>query len=68
VYFHNEIVGEYKLDMLVEGEVVAEFKACKAIVDDHIAQALNYLAATRLRPAIIINFGPNGLETRRVVR
>jgi len=68
VYYHGELVGDQKLDVLVDGKVILELKAAKAIVEDHLAQALHYLAATGLRLAIIINFGPNGLETRRLVR
>ena len=68
VYYHDELVGEQRLDVLVDEKIILELKAAKAIVDDHIAQALHYLTATRLRLAIIINFGPNGLETKRIVR
>jgi len=68
VYYHGELVGEQRLDVLVEGKIILELKAAKAIVDDHVAQALHYLAATKLRLAVIINFGPSGLETKRIVR
>ncbi|MBM4037300.1 MAG: GxxExxY protein [Planctomycetes bacterium] len=68
VYYHGQLVGEHRLDVLVDGKIVLELKAARAIVDDHVAQALHYLAAIRLRLAIIINFAPTGLETRRIVR
>ncbi|HUT33401.1 MAG TPA: GxxExxY protein [Planctomycetota bacterium] len=68
VHYHGQVVGEHRLDVLVDGKIILELKAAKAIVDEHVAQALHYLAATRLRLAIIINFGPKGLETRRLVR
>jgi GxxExxY protein len=68
VYYKGHLVGENKLDILAAGKIILELKACKAIVDDHIAQALNYLAATGFRLAIIINFGQRKLEFRRVVR
>jgi len=68
VYYRGRLVGEHRLDILVDGKVVLELKAAKAIAEEHVAQTLHYLAATGLRLAIIINFGPNGLETRRLVR
>ena len=36
-------LGEYYADFLVEGCLIVELKACKALVDEHIAQILGYL-------------------------
>ena len=36
-------LGEYYADFFVEGCLVVELKACKALVDEHIAQILGYL-------------------------
>ena len=68
VYYHGELVGEQRVDILVDGKIILELKVAKAIVSDHVAQALHYLTATRLRLAIIVNFGPDGLDTRRIIR
>lgn len=68
VYYKTHLVGDYRADLLVDGKIILELKAGKAIADEHVAQALNYLAATGLRLAIIINFGQEKLEYRRVVR
>ena len=37
------------------------------ITNEHVAQALSYLKATGLHPAILINFGAASLETQRIV-
>ena len=61
VYFDGEVVGEYFTDILVEDKIILEIKALDKIIDAHIAQTLNYLKATDLRIAIILNFGKRKL-------
>ena len=67
VNFENVIVGEYFADLLIEGQVIVEIKAAKSISDAHIAQTLNYLKATGMRVALILNFGTTKLGVRRLV-
>ena len=67
VYFEGEVVGEYFADILVENKIILELKALVRIVNAHKAQALNYLKATGLRLAIVINFGKEELEYKRLV-
>ena len=56
VQYKQERVGEARLDLLVDDSVVMELKACECIAPIHVAQALSYLKATRLRLALLINF------------
>ncbi len=44
------------------------YKIVEEIINTHRPQALNYLKATGLQLAIILNFGKNGLEHERLVR
>ncbi len=67
VYFDGEVVGEYFTDILVEDEIILEIKALDKIIDAHLAQTLNYLKATDLRIAIILNFGKRKLEYERLI-
>jgi len=67
VYFEDEIVGDYFADILVEDKIIIELKAAENISSAHIAQTLNYLKATGLRLAIILNFGKEKLESKRIV-
>lgn len=57
VYFRGRQVGEYRCDLLVEGKIILEIKAVKAITPEHQAQALHYLRATEVEVALILNFG-----------
>lgn len=72
----NEIRLEYKgvplkkryaADFICFSEVVVELKVCKEILPEHIAQTINYLRATRLKRALILNFGKERLEFKRIV-
>jgi len=67
VTFENILIGNYIADILVEEKIILELKSAVSIADAHKAQALNYLKATGLRLAIILNFGTEKLEYDRVV-
>ena len=47
--------------------LIVELKAVKAIAPEHIAQALGYLRAARQRDAMIINFGAQRLQVRKLI-
>ncbi len=55
-------------DFTLFDEVIVEVKATKdGITDDTIAQTLNYLKASGIKLALIINFGKTSLEYKRLV-
>ena len=66
VYFENEIVGHYVADILVDDKIILELKSVEKINNAHRAQALNYLKATGIRLAIILNFAKEKLEYERL--
>ena len=68
VYYDGVVVGEYIADLFVEGCVLVELKAVKALDEIHVAQCLNYLKATGHRVCLLINFGARKVELKRVVR
>ena len=49
-------LGEGRMDMLVEEELVVELKAVDAVSEAHKRKTLTYLKATHHRLALIINF------------
>jgi len=53
VYFHNQKVGEYKADIIVNEIVLLELKTAEKIIEDHAAQLLNYLKATKVEVGLI---------------
>jgi GxxExxY protein len=67
VKFLGEVVGDYYADILVDDKIVLELKSVEKITDAHRAQTLNYLKATGMELAIILNFGKEKLEYERLV-
>ncbi len=68
VMFRNECVGDFFADLFVEGKVIVELKAVKAITPQHQAQIINYLNATGIEVGLLINFGNPKLEYKRFTR
>jgi len=68
VMFRGHGVGDFYADLLVEGKVIVELKAVKAIAPEHQAQIINYLNATGIEVGLLINFGNPRLEYRRFTR
>jgi len=64
VFYGNQVVGEYFADLLVDGKVIVEIKAAKALIAEYEAQLLNYLKATDVEVGLLLNFGPKP-EIRR---
>lgn len=66
VVYDSVAVGEYVADLIVEGAVLVELKAVRALDDVHTAQVLNYLKATELKVGLLLNFGTPRVEVRRL--
>ena len=67
VWYKDVIVGEFIADFLIESAVILEIKAIETFHPNHIAQVLNYLTATKLQVALLINFGNASLQHKRFV-
>ena len=67
VYYDGIIVGEYFADLIVDNEIIVELKVVKNIDNVHLAQCLNYLKATGKKLGLLINFGRDRVEVKRVV-
>ena len=59
------ILGDYFADLFVDGRIIVELKAVKALNEDHVAQILGYLRASRIEHGLLINFGAPKLEIRK---
>ena len=62
IYYDDTCIGNYRLDMLVEGKVILELKAVNALVIAHSVQLVNYLNITGIDNGLLINFGAEKLE------
>lgn len=59
------IIGDYFVDLLVEGCLLIELKTAKMLAPEHEAQILGYLKSSRLEHGLLINFGSYKFEIRK---
>lgn len=67
VNYADIVAGEYIADFIVEHFVIVELKAIKKLESTHFAQVMNYLRATKLPVALLLNFGNPKIEIKRIV-
>jgi GxxExxY protein len=67
VMYERVLLGEQRLDFLIENEIVLEIKAVYDLNNFHMAQTLSYLKASGKRLALILNFARAKLQIKRVV-
>jgi len=66
IFYREEQIGTRRVDFLVERVVSVELKAITKLEDVHFAQAINYLEAYNLEVGLLINFGENSLNFKRL--
>ncbi len=66
VYYNEEVVGNYFADIIVNNCVIVELKACESIHEEHELQIINYLKATEMEVALLLNFGKTPQVKRKM--
>lgn len=61
------VIGEYFADLFVDNRLIIEIKAAKALADEHTAQTLGYLRASRMEHGLLMSFGAPKFEIRKYV-
>lgn len=59
------LLGTLDIDLLVAGELIVELKAVNSLANEHIAQLLGYLRASRKEHGLLINFGAPILQIKK---
>ena len=67
IRYKGIVVGDYDADVLVDGCVVVEIKVAPQYDKRDEAQLLNELKATGLKVGLLINFGRNKVEYKRLI-
>ena len=57
----------YNADFVVYDKIILESKAIESLTRGHVKQTLNYLAASKLKLGLLVNFGEESLTHKRVV-
>jgi len=68
VQYKDITAGEYKADFMIDKRVIVEIKSATGLIPAFDAQALHYLAATGMRLALLLNFGQESLQIKRIIR
>ena len=67
VFYKGKLAKQFFCDFVIENKVLVELKAIKKLTETENAQVLNYLKATNLSIALLINFGNSSLEFKRLI-
>ncbi|WP_343487721.1 GxxExxY protein [Allomuricauda sp. d1] len=67
LYKGTKLFLHYYADFVNEDKIILELKAIKSITDSHIKQTLNYLAVSKLKLGLLVNFGEDSLTYKRVL-
>lgn len=68
LFYDGVEVGEHRLDLLVEGQLLVELKAVKAIEDIFFAVGRSYMKAIDVQDGLLLNFASMPLTVRRIGR
>jgi GxxExxY protein len=68
VFYLNELIGTLVPDIIVDDSVIADPKVVETFSDTHMRQMLGYLAITKLKLALLLNFKHANFQSKRVVR
>jgi GxxExxY protein len=67
VRYKGQMVGSFVADVVVARSLLVEIKAVRNFAPEHEAPVINYLRATGLHAALLLNFGSQRLQVRRLV-
>ena len=59
------IIGDYVADMMVNG-ILVELKAVTNLIPAHVSQLLNYLTATGIKHGLLIYFGSDKFQCKKI--
>ena len=66
IVYEGEKIGSRRVDFFVEKCIMLEIKAFEKILDVHKNQAINYLEVFNIADGLLINFGSDSLEFKRL--
>ena len=67
VFFYEQLVGKFRCDLFVENKVIIELKSVTGYIPKLFQnQLISYLKASNLKTGLLINFGDNSCEVKRL--
>ena len=71
ITIHDEdgtAIGDYFADIVVDGCLLLELKAAKALTNEHKSQLIHYLEGTGIEHGLLINFGSFKFEIQKFIQ
>ena len=68
IFYEDVLIGNRRVDFLVDGDIMVELKALTKLEDVNIAQLINYIEAYKVKIGLLINFGTRSLEVKRYIK
>jgi GxxExxY protein len=66
IHYEGIEIGNRRVDFFVEEKIMVEIKAVSRLENAHLAQAINYLEAYKIDVGLLINFGAQSLQFKRI--
>src|SRR5262245_22485278 len=61
------LLGDFYADLFVENQIIVEVKAVRAVIEEHVAQLLGYLRASRIEHGLLVNFGAAKFQIKKYI-
>jgi GxxExxY protein len=61
------LLGDFHSDLFVENRLIVEVKAVRNVVEEHVAQLLGYLRASRIEHGLLVNFGAAKFQIKKYI-
>ena len=65
MYHGKEMESIYRLDFLVNNDIIVELKSVESLTNEHKAQLFNYMRLLKVSVGILVNFYPRFAEIER---
>ena len=66
-YKDKKLPHSYDADFVAFNKIALEVKAIEQLVPGNVRQTLNYLAASKLKLGLLVNFGEDSLKHKRII-
>ena len=61
------LLGDFYADLFLDDRLIVELKAVRYASDEHVAQLLGYLRASRIEHGLLINFGAPRFQIKKYI-
>ena len=68
IFYEDALIGNRRVDFLVDQDIMVELKAITKLEDVNVAQLINYIEAYKVKVGLLINFGARSLEVKRYIK